>query len=85
MRKGTNLSASTCARSATGDVPLALLFFNGGGEVGQLMFIAGALTVIAITRRLAIAAPAWAWRVPPYAIGAVASCWLIQRLTGVPG
>jgi hypothetical protein len=24
--------------------------------------------------------PAWAWRVPPYAIGAVAAFWPIERL-----
>ncbi len=62
------------------DIPLALLFFNVGVEVGQLVFIAGVLAVIALARRIPVATPAWAWRIPPYAIGAVASYWLIQRL-----
>jgi hydrogenase/urease accessory protein HupE len=65
------------------DIPLALLFFNVGVEAGQLIFIAGALTIIALARSITIALPAWAWRVPPYAIGAVASFWLIQRLAGI--
>jgi hydrogenase/urease accessory protein HupE len=62
------------------DIPLALFFFNVGVEVGQLAFIAAVLALIALARRIPLAPPAWAWRVPPYAIGAVASFWLIQRL-----
>jgi hydrogenase/urease accessory protein HupE len=62
------------------DIPLALLFFNVGVEVGQLVFIAGVLVVIALARRTPVTMPAWAWRIPPYAIGGVASFWLIQRL-----
>jgi hypothetical protein len=66
------------------DIPLALLFFNVGVEVGQLIFIAAVLAVIALARRFPVALPAWAWRVPPYAIGAVASFWLIERLVALP-
>ena len=62
------------------DILLALLFLNIGVEVGQLVFIAAMLAVIALARRIPVALPAWAWRVPPYAIGAVASFWLIERL-----
>jgi hydrogenase/urease accessory protein HupE len=66
------------------DIPLALLFFNVGVEAGQLLFIAAVLASVAagtaFARRLSYAPPAWAWRVPPYAIGAVASFWLIERL-----
>ena len=65
------------------DIPLALLFFNVGVEVGQLIFIAAVLAVIALSRRLPVALPAWAWRVPPYAIGAIASFWLIERLVAL--
>jgi hypothetical protein len=66
------------------DIPLALLFFNVGVEVGQLVFIAVVLAVVCavngFVRKIRFAGPAWAWRVPPYAIGAVASFWLIERL-----
>jgi hydrogenase/urease accessory protein HupE len=65
------------------DIPLALLFFNVGVEVGQLVFILAVLAVIALARRIPVALPAWSWRVPPYAIGAVASFWLIERLAAL--
>ena len=37
------------------DIPLALLFFNVGVEVGQLIFIAAVLAVIAVARRIPVA------------------------------
>jgi hydrogenase/urease accessory protein HupE len=65
-------------------IPVALLFFNVGVEIGQLLFIASVFTVMAlarqITRRIGMSQPAWAWRVPPYAIGSVAAFWMIQRI-----
>jgi hydrogenase/urease accessory protein HupE len=65
-------------------IPVALLFFNVGVEIGQLLFIASVFTVIALarqlTRRIGVSQPAWAWRVPPYAIGSVAAFWIIQRI-----
>ena len=65
-------------------IPLALFFFNVGVELGQLLFIAAVLAFAAlvwrIARRLATRPPAWAWRIPPYAIGGVAGFWVIQRI-----
>jgi hydrogenase/urease accessory protein HupE len=61
-------------------IPLALLFFNVGVELGQLIFIAVVLCLAAIARRLPIRAPAWGWRVVPYGIGSVAMFWVIQRI-----
>ena len=65
-------------------IPMALLFFNVGVEIGQLIFIAvvlGAIAVVRrIVRRLKIDAPSWWWRVPPYAIGGIASFWAVQRV-----
>lgn len=65
-------------------IPVALLFFNVGVEIGQLLFIASVFAVIAlarqIARRIGMSHPAWAWRVPPYAIGTVAAFWTIQRI-----
>jgi HupE / UreJ protein len=61
-------------------IPVALLFFNVGVEIGQLLFIAAVLLVLALARRTGARAPAWAWRVPAYAIGAVAAFWTIERV-----
>ena len=65
-------------------IPVALLFFNVGVEIGQLLFIAAILSVMAVgrwlIRRAAIPQPAWAWRVAPYSIGGVAAFWVIQRI-----
>ncbi len=66
-------------------IPVALLFFNVGVEIGQLLFIAAVLSVTAVgrwlIRRTAIPQPAWAWRVAPYSIGGVAAFWVIQRIS----
>ncbi|MBT8041146.1 MAG: HupE/UreJ family protein [Gammaproteobacteria bacterium] len=61
-------------------IPLALLFFNVGVELGQLAFIAAALLSWAVVRR--IHWPAWAWRIPVYAIGSMAAFWTIDRIAG---
>lgn len=60
-------------------VPLALLFFNLGVELGQLAFIAAVLVLAAAMRGIPIRLPAWHWRVAPYAIGSLAMFWVIQR------
>ncbi|MEQ9694793.1 HupE/UreJ family protein [Shimia sp. SDUM112013] len=71
-----------------GDIPLALLAFNVGVELGQLTFVAAVLAMFATIR---IAAPALARQVREphlpgtlmlgYAIGGMATFWLVQRLT----
>jgi hypothetical protein len=42
------------------------------------------LTVIAAgwraARRLRLRQPAWTWSIAPYAIGALASFWLVERI-----
>jgi hydrogenase/urease accessory protein HupE len=65
-------------------IPVALLFFNVGVEIGQLMFIAAVLAFIWVMRRVAQRARlppiAGAGRLVPYAIGGVASFWLFERI-----
>lgn len=63
-----------------GHIPLALLFFNVGVELGQLLFIAAALSLIVLISRVRIRFPLWTGLVPPYVIGSVAMFWVIQRI-----
>ncbi len=61
------------------DIPLALLFFNVGVEVGQLMFVAGVLTVTWLIHKMKFKWPVWMEQAPAYAIGSLAAFWFIQR------
>jgi hypothetical protein len=61
------------------DIPLALLFFNVGVEVGQLMFVAAVLVVQFLIQKINVKWPAWAEQMPAYAIGSLAAFWFIQR------
>lgn len=62
-------------------IPLALLFFNIGVEIGQLLFVAAVLAVGGLARVL-FAYPARSPRavvILPYLIGGIASYWVIER------
>ncbi len=63
-----------------GQIPLALLLFNVGVELGQLMFVAVVLALLAFARTLRMPQPAWAWRVPTYGIGCVSAFWTVERV-----
>jgi hydrogenase/urease accessory protein HupE len=63
-----------------GNIPLALLFFSFGVEAGHFLFVGTVLLLIAMARRAMPRVPQWAELVPPYAIGAVAMFWVIQRI-----
>jgi hypothetical protein len=63
--------------------PQALLLFNVGVEIGQLLFIGAVLAAIWIGRRILTARyqalPRWAPIAPAYLIGGLATYWLIER------
>ena len=61
-------------------VALALLTFNVGVEVGQLMFVAFAAAIGAALTRLPAPKQAWMSFAAPYAIGCVAMFWVIERV-----
>jgi hydrogenase/urease accessory protein HupE len=65
-------------------IPIALLFFNVGVEIGQLLFVGAVLAVFAVGRRagqrLRLPQPSWLWRIAPYVIGGLASFWLVERV-----
>jgi len=63
------------------DIPLSLLLFNVGVELGQLLFVAAAMGVIWLISKLPRALPAWTRWVPPYAIGSFSGFWFLERLT----
>ncbi len=62
------------------DIPLALLTFNLGVEAGQLGFVAMVLAIVWAGRRMIAAPPRWAVQMPAYAIGSLATFWLIERV-----
>jgi hydrogenase/urease accessory protein HupE len=61
-------------------IPVALLMFNVGVEIGQLIFVGFALGVAALIARVPGHRPAWTNFVLPYAIGTVAMFWVIERV-----
>lgn len=67
------------------NIPGALLLFNCGVELGQLMFVGAVLALLAVFRRVVVEPPAWVRWVAPYAIGALASYWMIQRVHVIVG
>ena len=62
-----------------GDIPLALLAFNVGVELGQLAFIAVLLTAVYSVMRF-VMIPRQAIVASAYAIGIIAAFWSVQRL-----
>lgn len=62
------------------DVPLALLTFNVGVELGQLVIVAVTLALIALLRRVAPAALRPATVAATYLIGTISSFWFIERM-----
>jgi len=66
------------------DIPLALFAFNVGVEMGQLIFIAAVLGLLAVARyfKPAPIVEQRALFATSYAIGALAAFWFIERLAG---
>jgi hydrogenase/urease accessory protein HupE len=65
-----------------GEVPLALLAFNIGVELGQLAFVAAVLALGMVARRLrgATALREGVSRATPYFIGSLAAFWFVERV-----
>jgi hydrogenase/urease accessory protein HupE len=66
-----------------GDIPLALVSFNVGVELGQLAFVAGVLALALVGRRIAMPTPAWLRLSAAYGIGSVSAYWLLERLAKI--
>lgn len=63
-------------------IPSALLFFNIGVELGQLLFIAVVLVSWRLIRGFAKNLPKPLLQLPAYAIGTMAAFWSIERIAG---
>ena len=64
------------------EVPLALLMFNVGVELGQLLFIAAAMVLLIVVRKVRSEWPTWARQLPAYGIGSIAAFWFVERVAG---
>jgi len=64
-------------------VPLALLFFNVGVELGQLLFIAAVFGLGWLVKLAAVRVPRVWQRTVAYGIGSVAAFWVVERTIGV--
>jgi hydrogenase/urease accessory protein HupE len=60
-------------------IPLALLAFNCGVEVGQLMFVTAMVAPLVVLRHISATWPRLRL-VPAYAIGTLASAWTLERV-----
>jgi HupE/UreJ protein len=72
-------SALTSAGLPRADLPLALLGFNVGVEIGQVGFVLLVLLLERSFRLLEIRWPRWVEALPGYAIGTLGAFWTIQR------
>ncbi len=61
-------------------LPWALLFFNLGVEAGQLVFVASAIAVTALWRRVGAPVPPRSAQTAAYLIGSLSAFWLIERV-----
>ncbi len=65
------------------EIPLALLLFNVGVELGQMAFVVLVLLLARSFRTLEIRWPAWTEALPAYAVGGLGAFWTIQRLVAL--
>ena len=73
-------SALTSAGLPKAELPIALLSFNVGVEIGQLSFVALVLLLERAFRILEVRWPRWAEALPGYTVGSLGAFWTVQRL-----
>jgi hydrogenase/urease accessory protein HupE len=62
------------------DLPMALVSFNVGVEIGQLCFIGLIMALERSFRILEVRWPRWAQALPGYTVGSLGAFWTVQRL-----
>ena len=73
-------TAMTSAGLPRQELPLALLSFNVGVELGQLGFVALVLAMEYSFHALKVRWPRWVAALPGYAVGTAGAFWTIQRV-----
>jgi hydrogenase/urease accessory protein HupE len=73
-------SALTSAGLPRHELPLALVSFNVGVEVGQVGFIGVILALESSFRVLEVRWPRWVQLLPGYTVGSLGAFWTVQRL-----
>jgi len=67
------------------ELPLALFSFNVGVEIGQLIFVAVVVAVVALCRRLRVEWPHWSLQVPVYVVGTLGAFWSVRGVVQMFG
>jgi hydrogenase/urease accessory protein HupE len=67
------------------EIPMALLLFNVGVEIGQLFFVLIIVLLERSFRILEILWPRWAQALPGYTVGSLGAFWTIHRVTLMVG
>lgn len=62
------------------EIPSALLAFNLGIEMGQILFVVVILLLLGLFRNALARMPAWCSQVPVYAMGGLAAFWTLDRV-----
>ncbi len=62
------------------EIPLALLLFNVGVELGQLLFVGLFLLLVRSFRLLEIRWPGWTQLLPAYCVGSLGAFWTLDSL-----
>jgi hydrogenase/urease accessory protein HupE len=78
-------SGLTATGLPRGEIPLALLLFNVGVEIGQLGFVCLILLLERSFRQLEIHWPVWVAHGPGYVVGSLGAFWTIQRTAMLVG
>lgn len=63
------------------EIPVALLSFNIGVEIGQLIFIAVLVLVWSLVRKLRIIWPQWSLQLPAYFVGTLGAFWTAKGIS----
>lgn len=74
-------SGLSTAGLTSAEIPVALLLFNVGVEIGQLFFVAIILLLERSFRILKVHWPRWVEVMPAYTVGGLGAFWTIQRIS----